>query len=86
MKICANWAAEKKQGKIFVLMLSAIGREIDSQMVHLAEILKPEYFAGSPNVARDEAKLDQNGGSKKYSYLYPSFLTTGIDRQLEEVR
>ena len=86
MKICANWAAEKKQGKIFVLMLSAIGREIDSQMVHLAEILKPEYFAGSPNVAKDVAELDQNHGSEKYVSFYPSFLTRGIDRQLEEVR
>ncbi|CBY12285.1 unnamed protein product [Oikopleura dioica] len=86
MKICANWAAEKKQGKMFVLMRSAMGREIDSQMVHLAEILKPEYFAGSPNVAKDVAELDQNDGSEKYVSFYPSFLTRGIDRQLEEQR
>lgn len=86
MKICANWAAQKKIGKIFVLMRSALGREIDNQMVHLAEILKPEYFAGAPNVAKNVAELDQNGGNGKYSYLYPTFMTRGLDQQLAEVR
>ena len=87
MKICANWSAERTIGKVFVLMRSAMGREIDSQMVHLAEILKPDYFAGAPNVARDVSELDQSDGRmEKYSYFYPSFLTRGLEQQLAEVR
>jgi folylpolyglutamate synthase/dihydropteroate synthase len=87
MKICANWSAERTIGKVFVLMRSAMGREIDSQMVHLAEILKPDYFAGAPNVARDVSELDQSvGRMEKYSYFNPSFLTKELEQQLAEVR
>ena len=86
MKICANWAAEKKQGKIFVLMKSALGREIDSQMVHLAEILKPEYFAGSLNIAKDISELEPSGRKENFSCFYPTFLNKELEEQLAEVR
>ena len=85
MKICANWAAERTVGKVFVLMRSAMGREIDSQMVHLAEILKPDYFASAPSVAKDVGELDQTDGTKNYSYYNPSFLVNDRDQQLAEV-
>ena len=86
MKICANWEAEKKQGKNFVLMRSALGREIDSQMVHLAKILKPEYFAGSLNIAKDVSELDPNGRMENCSCFYPTFLNKELEEQLAEVR
>jgi hypothetical protein len=56
-------------------------------MVHLAKILKPDYFAGAPNVARDVSELDQSvGRMEKYSYFNPSFLTKELEQQLAEVR
>ena len=85
MKILSNWAAENKDGATLILMKSARGRDIDSQMVHIAEYLKPDYFAACPNIALNEDELDSNMTKEKYSHIFPEFLTFSKEDQLQEV-
>ncbi|CAG5078069.1 Oidioi.mRNA.OKI2018_I69.PAR.g8890.t1.cds [Oikopleura dioica] len=86
MKILSNWAAAKKEGETLILMRSAKGREINSQMVHIAEIMKPDYFAGCPNIALSEDELDSNLTKEKFSHIFPTFLTESVEDQMQKQR
>ncbi|CAG5076555.1 Oidioi.mRNA.OKI2018_I69.PAR.g8489.t1.cds [Oikopleura dioica] len=84
MKILSHWAAKNKEGETLILMKSARGRDIDSQMVHIAEFLKPDYFAGCPTIGMNEDELDSNTTKEKYSHIFPDFLTASKEDQLKE--
>ena len=54
-------------------------------MVHIAEIMKPDYFAGCPNIALSEDELDSNLTKEEFSHIFPSFLTESVEDQMQKV-
>ena len=54
-------------------------------MVHIAKIMKPDYFAGCPNIALSEDELDSNLTKEKFSHIFPGFLTESVEDQMQIV-